>query len=348
MAIVAIDCGTTNTRVYVVDHQGRIIGKGTRKVGVKDTSATGSTETLGKGLQKAFADAIADAGLDERAIELIISSGMITSEIGLKTIPHLQAPVSCDDLAKNIVSVGSLGIFPEGVPVYFIPGVRNLSISDRSDFSQVGMLDFMRGEETQIAGILSSRMMTPPFTLAMLSSHTKYVSVDVDGKIAGSITTLSGQVFELLSTYSVIAKSLKEDDTKAPEDFSQTVVDSAYKWTRSVGILRSFLMPRFLDVLMDTHWYDRRTFLEACIATEDILALQQFEMLGMEMQTPFLLMGKPNRCKIYHYLLENKIKIVHPLTIVSDDEMVDSLTVQGLVYIARKANLIDKKELRHV
>ena len=37
-----IDCGTTMTRIYIVDENQQIIASGRKKVGVRDTSITGS------------------------------------------------------------------------------------------------------------------------------------------------------------------------------------------------------------------------------------------------------------------------------------------------------------------
>ena len=35
MKYAVIDCGTTNTRVYIVDREGKIIASGERRVGVR-------------------------------------------------------------------------------------------------------------------------------------------------------------------------------------------------------------------------------------------------------------------------------------------------------------------------
>lgn len=44
-----IDCGTTNTRIYIVDQNREILASGSRKVGVRDTSITGSRDALRQG-----------------------------------------------------------------------------------------------------------------------------------------------------------------------------------------------------------------------------------------------------------------------------------------------------------
>ncbi len=123
--IVAIDCGTTNSRVYGVDGKGTVLGRGSRKVGVRDTSITGSRAVLQAGLREAFDEALSNADIGLGKVRCILSNGMITSEIGLKELPHLEAPVSIESLAQHIEEVGDLGVFPPGIPVYFIRGIKN-------------------------------------------------------------------------------------------------------------------------------------------------------------------------------------------------------------------------------
>ena len=63
MYFITIDCGTTNSRVYVVDDRGSIISKATRHVGVRNTSMTGSRKCLEDGLREAVTEAIEASGI---------------------------------------------------------------------------------------------------------------------------------------------------------------------------------------------------------------------------------------------------------------------------------------------
>ena len=125
MYIATIDCGTTNSRVYVVNEEAEVLGKASKKVGVKDTASTGSTETLKTGLKEAYYAAVEGAGLESKDIAFIISSGMITSELGLKELPHLWAPAGMQELADNITKVHDTSVFPIDKPVYFVRGIKN-------------------------------------------------------------------------------------------------------------------------------------------------------------------------------------------------------------------------------
>lgn len=96
-----------------------------------------------------------------------IAYGMITSDMGLLEIPHVSAPASAQDL-KNAMREQ---VFPEiaPFPITFIPGVRNFAAP--VDLENFGMMDMMRGEETEAIGLydllgLKEKAMLVPARLA--------------------------------------------------------------------------------------------------------------------------------------------------------------------------------------
>ena len=62
MFYVTIDCGTTNSRAYIVDSRGKVYGKAVKQVGVRDTAVTGSKDTLREGLREVIEQAAREAG----------------------------------------------------------------------------------------------------------------------------------------------------------------------------------------------------------------------------------------------------------------------------------------------
>ena len=344
MNIVTVDCGTTNTRVYVVDETGVVVGKGTRPVGVRDTAQTGSKEILSAGIGEALDSALATAGISVDRVSFAISSGMITSEIGLKELPHLEAPVGIDAMAAGIERVDPIAPFPQKLPVYFIRGVKNRANWERIPRSDVGYLDFMRGEEAQTMGVLALNRLDPPFTIVILSSHTKFVSVDAKGRIAGSLTTLSGQVYASIMAESFIAKSIETPQGMEIPPIDPAVIDEAYRWTTSAGLLRSLLMTRFMDVLLSTEWHERRLFVEASLASADLQAMSQFDRMGFDKNTPFLLIGKARRCEIYRRLITKNLRIQQPVTTMCEAADIDLLSIHGALTLARRLGL----DSRHV
>ena len=177
-----LDCGTTTTRVYIVDENRSILASGREKVGVRDTAITGSRDTLRSGITKLFRETLSTLGLEETDISYVIASGMITSELGLMEIPHLIAPAGLHELAESIYEAKSGEVLPIACPVYFIRGIRNDYGADVRA-GKLRTVDFMRGEEAQVMGILTETENRGPCTIVALSSHTKLIYVDENNRI---------------------------------------------------------------------------------------------------------------------------------------------------------------------
>lgn len=343
MYFVTIDCGTTNSRAYVVDAKGTIFGKATKMVGVKDTATTGSKKTLQEGIREIIQSAIDQAQLQLTDIQAVFSSGMITSEIGLAEIPHLEAPCGIDELAGNIKPVTDLNIIDGNIPVYFIRGIKNrMNTAGRSATKVVGELDFMRGEETQVMGLLEHPEFSLPAIVLILSSHTKFIPIDATGLIQGSLTTMSGQIYDAVINHTFVGKSVANDQgaSEVKDDFfDSAIVEDAIDWIEKAGLVRSLMYPRFLDVLLHNKWYERHLFFEALIAAEDMLAIGQLDFLIQTMPSNFYLVGTPERCRLYMHILERQFPKAK-LGTISDIREIDELSIKGILRIVKKAGLI--------
>jgi 2-dehydro-3-deoxygalactonokinase len=340
MYIASVDCGTTNSRVYIIRNDGAVVGKGVYGVGVSDVAREKTKDVLVKGLRIAFREACEHAGLTEDSIRCVVSAGMITSELGLCEVPHLIAPVGVADMASHLVRSDIEGITDTPLPWYFIPGLKNRYEGKDTDHSQVGNLDFMRGEEVQAIGLLEENISFPA-TLVILSSHTKFISIDADGKIEGSLTTLSGQIYRAFVEQTSIGKSVQKTTVPEPEGyFDVSEVDNGFDWVMKAGLLRTMMMPRFLDVLMDSEWYERKLFIESAIAADDMRALSQFDSLGFNFESPVVLIGMEGRCRIYRHILKNRMQWDGEIRTVVDTEKIDTLNIHGVLKIANEANLM--------
>jgi len=334
-----IDCGTTNSRVYVLDERLRVVAKGSKKVGVRDTAITGSKHVLREGLAEVFEGAVRDAGLQVRDLACAVTSGMITSEIGLLEIPHLTAPAGLGELAAGVMPVRDPTVFPVDVQLLFVRGIRN-AYPPETTVRDIRRVDFMRGEETQVMGLLAlSGLPDPPLTAVVLSSHTKYIPVTTDRKIAGSATTLSGQLFEAIRHDTSIGKSVEAPDT-ALEEIDTEIVDAAFDAVAHAGFLRALLMPRFMEVLLRIPASSRRLFIDAAIGAEDLQALRDFPLLGFATDTPFVLVGHPARCRIFRHMLGRHYGVAREIREVSDPDQVDRLAILGAVAIAQRAGYL--------
>jgi len=336
MFFATIDCGTTNSRVYLLDENCNIINKGEKKVGVRDTAINGTNRILREGLKEVFLETVKEGGIKVAEVEFAITSGMITSEIGLIEIPHLWAPAGIDELAQNVKIVRDEEVFPVDVPLIFVRGIKNFFPAETT-YKDIRLIDFMRGEETQVVGLLSLYpQLALPVNLVILSSHTKYIHINEGGKITGSLTTLSGQVYEAIKKETSIGKSIRSNTADGQEDFfNEEIVETAYDSVVNAGFLRTLLMPRFMEVLLKTNWYERKLFIETAIVAEDLRVIEEFKNLNFSRDCTFVLVGHKIRCDIMKYLLNKHYKI-NSIKCINQKEEIDDLSIQGAIAIARK------------
>lgn len=331
--IAVLDCGTTNSRLSIVDRNKKVVARGHKKIGVSDTSRTGSRKALREGIEALFYEVLRENHIPEQEIELIVSSGMITSEIGLMEIPHIKAPAGKYDLAKKIVRCEpEEKVLDLPVPVLFIPGIRN-DYPDNATPKDLRRIDFMRGEEVQAVAIAERYADALPFYFVVLSSHTKIVYIGAGGEIQFSLTSLSGQVFDAVVNYTSIGKSFRASQDEVPSGLTEDeIISTAVDVVDHVGLLRSGLMPRFMDVLLHTTAQERNLFFEAAIAADDMRMFREIREMGYHSKT-YVLYGQEGRCRLYEKLLKENCGRDIRVICLSDPELVQDLTVEGNFYV---------------
>lgn len=330
-----IDCGTTNTRIFILSDDGATLAQGSRKIGVRDTSITGSRAALKNGVEGLYRDILRDNGLDAAQMRFAIASGMITSEIGLIEIPHLVAPAGLKELSEHIEKVCDPDVVDLGVPVYFIRGVRN-NYGDDATIHRLRQVDFLRGEEVQCIGILEELKPKLPVNIVVLSSHTKIIHIDAKGRIAACMTTLSGQLFEALKASTNVGKSITDCDGEVSGGYTfEEIADVAAECVENAGFGRTMLMPRFMQVLLKTDSAERSLFVDAAIAMDDMKALKEFEAQGFGTDE-YILFGHEIRQRLYEYMLHKYVNAAPSVTHISDPERISELTIKGAVITARR------------
>lgn len=335
-----IDCGTTNTRVYIIGDDGAIVASGSRKVGVRDTSITGSRDALRNGVAELFHSVVRDGGIEDSAVAFAVASGMITSEIGLMEIPHHVAPTGMKELADGIVKVDDPAVLPIDRPIYFIRGVRN-NYPKEAGVADLRIIDFMRGEEVQCLGVLLDPATPVPCSIVALSSHTKVIYIDAERRIAASNTTISGQFYEALIGSTNIGKSLVPCEGEKAGGYShEELIASAIDSVEHAGLGRTLLMPRFMQVLLKTDSGERDVFVNAAIAADDIKAFREMRERGLA-SDHYIFYGARRRCELYDFLLKKFFGAHLHIRCIWDKKEIDMLTVRGAAAVAAAGDILN-------
>lgn len=181
---VAVDWGTSNLRAWGVGTDGAIL------------SSASSEKGMGKLSQAEFPAALAEIasrlGLPPGPMPVLVC-GMAGARQGWLEAPYLEAPADLRDLAANAVRPVMTG---SDLSVAILPGV-----CQRRNGENV-----MRGEETQLLGLAA---LDPTYSglVCMPGTHSKWAQLD-GTRIEHFSTAMTGELFELLKTHSVLRHSL--------------------------------------------------------------------------------------------------------------------------------------------
>jgi 2-dehydro-3-deoxygalactonokinase len=190
--LIAIDWGSTNFRAKLV-LDGLVIASVETPDGIRNRSGRDFDDILTEhcALWK-----------EEHPGAYIVMSGMIGSREGWVEAPYVPAPARIADLSEGLVSISSRTLGE----IAIVPGVRY-------DAPESGTTDVMRGEETQIAGLLAEYG-DEDITLCLPGTHSKWIKCR-DGAILSFRTWLTGEAFDLLTRQSLIAGSEHPADAQS-------------------------------------------------------------------------------------------------------------------------------------
>ncbi|MGA1830922.1 2-dehydro-3-deoxygalactonokinase [Rhizobium wenxiniae] len=330
MLIVTLDTGTTNTRV-VAWRNGLPVAEAGRPVGVRDTAITGSTDKLKAAVGEALSEALAGANVAPGEESLYLGSGMITSNNGLREIPHLPAPAGKAELAAGMQSVELPGV--ADYPIWLIPGIKNragaISIDDCDD------MDIMRGEETEAIGVLHTLGLAEPAVLILPGSHSKIVGIDGQGRITGSITTISGELLDVISRHTLIAGSV---DHRFADTINPEALLKGAELGERLGVGRSAFLVRLLDLFGDLDRDGRASFLLGAVLASDISALKSSHSLKVAPESRIIVAGKGGLRDALMTLLAADPYFTGPIEAVPDG--IHSISALGALEIARIRGLI--------
>ena len=179
---IAVDWGTSHLRAWAMAGDGAV------------RAETASDDGMGRLDRAGFEPALLrliDPWLGVGRAQ-VVACGMVGSRQGWVEAPYVATP--CPPLSPLLVRAPSL---ESRLDVRVIPGLRQ----DRP-------ADVMRGEETQIAGVLAA---WPGFdgVICLPGSHTKWVQVSA-GEVVSFQTCMTGEVFAALSGHTVLRHTVAD------------------------------------------------------------------------------------------------------------------------------------------
>lgn len=173
---LAVDWGTTNRRVYVVE--GGTVRHQERDARGAATIAPGGFEAEAAAIRARFGDLP------------LLMAGMVGSTIGWQVAPYVPAPAGMEELVAHL-----LWVDPRSA---IMPGISSLID---------GRADVMRGEEVQLLGAVAAGLAPGDALLCQPGTHCKWAEL-AGGRVTGFTTAMTGELFALLRAHGILAAQL--------------------------------------------------------------------------------------------------------------------------------------------
>jgi 2-dehydro-3-deoxygalactonokinase len=312
--ILALDWGTTSQRAWLLDRSGAVLAARTADRGLLRTTE-GIDPADAAARARAFAAAYTalcgdwhDAHPDLPAI----ACGMVGSAQGWIDAGYRSVPAALEPAGGELVRLEH----PAG-PLHVVPGVRCLSRSDRPG-------DVMRGEETQVLGVLGDTSDRQEMRIVVLpGTHTKWVRVAA-GVITDFTTAMTGELYGLEMRHGILGRSgsaTGRDDAAFARGLAAGVVSRGL--AVELFAARSLMLEGLLDAAAVPDYVSG-----VLIADEVRTVLPRYGTAGAEV----FLCGPPDLCRRYAVALDG-----HGVTalVVHGD-----VVISGLWTIAVAAGLV--------
>lgn len=179
-AIVGINWGSSNFRAYLIGEDGQVHDTLEEAAGVAGLSRDGMMAMAAK-VRARWPQA-----------SRVYAAGMIGSNIGWADAGYIDSPAGLEQLSRGLlpVAIGDLD-------VSIVPGIACVRSAD-------GSPDIMRGEETELFGLLASGQLGAAPVVALPGTHTKWVRMH-DGLVTEFMTAMSGEIFDRLTAAGLLA-----------------------------------------------------------------------------------------------------------------------------------------------
>ena len=264
--LVCVDAGTTNTRVWLVAGH-KILARREATIGARDTARDGHSRALRGTLRDLIGTVRARTPLGTPAPLLVAAAGMITSPQGLCEVPHVAAPAGAAELAAG--ARVSLLTDVTDVPILFVPGIRTGSLDGGE--AGIGSVDVMRGEETLAIGLVHLGRIPAGSLLLHVGSHWKVIRIDAAGRVAGSVTSLAGEMLQAVTNQTILASGLPSTPLVAPdEDLLRQGMEEA----RRSGLARALFCVRLLELAGRSSPEGRLSFLVGAFIGAELAGLE--------------------------------------------------------------------------
>lgn len=294
--LVALDWGTSSLRAFRLGDSGQVLEQRSRPWGIMNLppAAAGQADAEpGVAFEHALQDTCGDWLAALPSVPLL-ACGMVGSAQGWREAKYLDAPTSLDDLARGLTVVqrGS------GTPLHIVPGL----------LQRTGLPNVMRGEETQVLGVLADASVASPGPLlvGLPGTHSKWVVAHKDGtrcSIERFHTFMTGEVFAALRGHTILGKTMQPPAEPDDAAFAQGL-QVARGSDADLGLLSHIFSTRTLGLTGALPATAQADYLSGILIGHEIASLARLQPPTGAAPIPLVLCGEADLCRRYAIALQ--------------------------------------------
>ncbi|MHC9295278.1 2-dehydro-3-deoxygalactonokinase [Mycobacterium sp. LTG2003] len=310
--LIALDWGTSALRAWLLADDARIVDARQRDSGLLNVTAGADARIRARDYATAFADICGD-WLHAHPGLPAIACGMVGSAQGWREAGYLTVPTALAIDAHRLTSVRH-----DRGTLHLIPGLRV------EHDAAASAADVMRGEETQLIGIM--RMLGEPegeLLVVLPGTHTKWVRI-VDGRVIAFSTAMTGELYGLLMQHGILARTAAAATADDDASFARGLVAD-----RSRGLSSALFGARALVLDGQLEAAALADYVSGLLIADEVAHLLP-ENAGDQR---IILCGNPDLCRRYESALARHG--VRPAASVADEA-----AVLGLWTVALNAGLL--------
>jgi 2-dehydro-3-deoxygalactonokinase len=300
--LIGLDWGTSALRAYRLGEGGQVLETRERALGIMQVA------------DQRFAQALDDACGDWHRAEPdvpLIACGMIGSAQGWREAPYCPAPAAVHDLARRLVAVP----LADGHSLHIVPGVL-----------QEGRLpNVMRGEETQVFGLLDTVGQAHSTLIGLPGTHSKWVRPE-EGCIRHFDTFMTGEFYAAACAHTLLGRTHQPPDTFQAQAFDRGL-EVALSDAGRLGLLATAFSARTLGLTGVLAPTEQPDYLSGLMIGHEVAAL-----VADQHPSTVVLIGSGPLCQRYARALRHAG--------VSSVHIADQATERGLWLLAVAAGLV--------
>ncbi len=272
VALVALDWGSTQLRAYLMGPDGAVLDE--------RRSDAGASRIVGgaAGFETSLTSLLAGWAPAQAALW---ACGMVGSAHGWREVAYVDCPAALDRLINGCGHVA----LADGRVLHIVPGLRTRNTQ--------GLPDVMRGEETQLRGLLAHRPeLGDDATVLLPGTHSKWITLH-DGQVQGFDTHMTGELFAVLREHSVLGRLMAPGAGSNDAAFAQGLAQA--RATGGAGLSRLLFSVRTRGLMAELPAAAAADYLSGLLIGAEVAAALPLT----DARAPLVLAGEPALCERY-------------------------------------------------